>query len=239
MSLSWLPTWWNTRRRRNDTKVIENTSPNSRHRQTVNMKHKAEIRKMTISIASAKVGSIAVRGLLNVVKAQAGASTTAQVTTCAFEYMSKCINRMAKLAAWEARRVRDVAEGAQNPTQTGLPILINLRPVAAAVSLDAHKLSVYFHKCIDGKDKTQMTPHEAASYAATMVAMSEVLRAVADVVEAYIASIISPTTISVPCLEKMVFAVAAAAIESARGIADAVIYMENRPPPPYEDRSER
>lgn len=228
-----LSIWWKSRLRRNDTKVLEKTSLKSCNRETVNVEQKADDKNLAVSIACAKVGSIAVRGVLNVVEAQAGASTTADMTICIVEQISKCINRLAKIAVKAARRVRDVAESTEHPTQTGLPIAINLKPVATAVSFDAHGIDI--RKYIDRIDKTQRPPYHMASLAAAAIAMAEVNRAIVDVVEAYIASIAAPTTMSVPSFEKLIFAVAAAAIESARGVADAVIFMNKIPSPPYED----
>lgn len=235
MPQSSLSTWLESRLRRNGKKVFENTSLKSLNCGAVNVKQEAGDKEVAVSIAFAKVGSVAARGVLNAVKVEAGAPTTTRMAKCMVGYISGCINSLAAATVRAARSIRDETEGTAHPTQVGLPIAMNLRPVATAVSLCSHDIDVRLRKIGDRMNKARRTPHDMACFAACMAAIAELKHAFIDVVEAHIASIAAPTTMSVPSLEKLVLAVAATATESARGVADAVIYMEKIPPPPYED----
>lgn len=226
MPQSSLSSWWNSRLCRNDTKVLKNTSGKSSGNR--------DTRQVAVSIATAKVSSVAALSIFKIIEAQAGAPTSADMAICVAGLISKYVNRFYKIAA---RAARDVAAGGtEHRTQTGLPVVIDLGTVVTAVSRDVHVLDIGFRKDVGQIDKAKHKPHHIATCAAAANVFAEISYAFLDVIEAHVASVAMPTTMSVPPLEKLLFAVAAAATESARGVADAFKLMENRPPPPYEDR---
>lgn len=228
----WLSVWWRSRLGRKETRIFENTSTKSHSRETVNVEQIVDDRNVAISVALSEVSNIAARGLLGVVKAQAGASTTAEMVICLHKYFSECVYGLANNAINVAR---DIAERAKHHTQTDLPIVIDLRPVVTDFFDGADEIDFYLRKNFDKVDKATKTSYHLESLSATAKAISELNHAIANVVKVHIASIAEPTTMCVPYLEKLLYTAAATATESMRGIVDAVKLMKNNPPPPYED----
>lgn len=238
MSQSSLSIWLKPLLRRNDAKLLKNTSSKPLTHLAVNLEQEISDRVLTVSIASARVSSIAARGVLNVVKAQAGAPTTAAMALRTADELCKCAEFVAGLAAGGARHARDVAAGTAHPTDTGLRVAVDLKPVAANISLWAHEVDVSVRNTVDQIKYAQgkyarRSSHHRASVAAGLTAVAEVARTVADVVEAHID--IAARTKSVPSVEELTLAIALATTQAALAVAEAVSFMNHRHPPPNEN----
>ena len=97
-----------------------------------------------------------------------------------------------------------------------------------------HELDVTVKSGFDRVDKATRPSYYVEIMSVIEKAMSETDHAIANVVKIHIASIAALTTLSIPSLERLVLAVAAAAAESMRGIIDTVTLMNDIPPTPYE-----
>lgn len=194
-----------------------------------------------IFTAPGKVSSIAARAVLDVVKAQAGASTTSNMALRTADELSRCTKEAARLAVCDERCARDVAKSTAHPTQAGLPVAMDLKPRAARISRWAQKCDADSRVFVDKINRAEgkyakKSPHHRASMAAALTALAEIACIVADVVEARIAiSIAAPTVKSVPSVKELTSAIDAAATQAAFAVAEAATLVDRGRPPPYEN----
>ena len=200
----------------------------------VNVKQGISDKVLAVSIASAKVSSIAARGVLNVVKAQAGAPTTAAMALRTADELRKCTEFAAGLASAGGHRARNIAKSTAHAKKSGRRITWDLKPVAANISLWAHEVDVsaqyIIREIMYARGKyAHRSLHHRESVVAGLRAVVEVARTIANLVEAHIAIALS-TAGDVPTVEALTLAIAVAATESALAVAEAVSIMDHRHP---------
>lgn len=220
------------------TKPLKNTSPVSLSGAGVNVEQGISDKILAISIASAKVSSIAARGVLNVIKAQAGAPTTATFALRIADELRQCTESVAALASRDGQHALKIAKSTAHATQSSQLIIVDLKPVAANISLWAHEVDVSTREAIgeimDARGKcAHRSLHQRESIVAGLRAVAEVARTIANIVESHVA-IARRTTKCVPTVEALTLAIAVAVTESALAVAEAVFIMDHRHPPPYE-----
>lgn len=231
MMLRSLYVWWKFRHIRNNPKVLGTILPNLQNRRTVNVEPTVDDEKLAASIVSAKVGSIAARSILRIVKAWDDAPGMMAM----IKVVQKSMSEFAHLISAEAlSAMHKIAKDAEHLTQAGLPVVINLEPAVKAAFALAHDLKRDVRKDFDQVDRANRTPYKLHLLETSEKAMSDLNYAVANAIRAHIASIAAPTTMSIPPLEKLLNAIAAAAAESMRVVVSTVEYMENSSPPSYE-----
>ena len=232
-------TWFKSLLHRIDAKpLLKTTSSKSLTCGTIQKEQAISDKLSIIYTASTKVSSIAARGVLDVVKAQAGASTTSNMALRTADEISRLTELATRLAAPD---VRDVARSIPRPAQIGLPVTMDSKPRATRISRWAENGEVYCQGSVDKINRAegeyaQKSPHHRASMAAALTALVEIARAVADVVEARIAiEIIAPALKSVPSVQELTLAIGTAATQAAFAVAEAATLVDLGRPPPYEE----
>lgn len=241
MPPSSLSTWFKSLLRLNDVKLLlTNTSLRSLTYATFGVGPEISDKLSLIYTASTKVSSIAARAVLDVVKAQDGASTTSIMAHCTADEMSRCTKFAVELVTSDVPCARNVAKNTTHPTKIGLRV-IDLKRKASSISRWAQENEADCRMFVDRINRAEgkyarTSPHHRASVAAMMIAYSEIARTVADIVETRVAiAITAPALKSVPSVEELVLAIDAAATQAAFDVAQAAKLMDRGRPPPYEE----
>ena len=237
MSQSSRCSWLKSHLRRNETKPLKNISqPKSLTYGAANGEQSAGDRVTAMSTATFKVSSIAALGVLNVVKAQAGAYSTRHMALRVAELLAYCTRCIAKKTAKYVQWSREWTEKNADPTKSGQPLYMSLSKVAPAVFNYVHHRNVV--RILESTDRKiqdpKRPPHSKATATAVATAVADISYAMVDVVEAHI-TIAPIIALSDRSLENLILAVAAAAQQAAQAIADTVVFMDQRPSPLYEE----
>ncbi|KAI6082071.1 hypothetical protein F4821DRAFT_264274 [Hypoxylon rubiginosum] len=184
-----------------------------------------------LATASSKVGSIAALAVLNVIKAQAGASTTAAVALYAAECISSCFKVLTEGIPDAIRTVllADAMEYSPlslQPLKRLTSLFIDLSPTR---TID--RARVVAHRV-----RGSLSGHQAnATVAAIAAAQMDVIGAVTDVIFDYIATTEPTDEDALWSLKKLAFAMIEAASQGAAAVAQSVAMVTNQPPP-YRER---
>lgn len=217
-----LSAWWKSRVGLNKTRVP-----------TANVGQDVDDKKVAAAIASAEVGHIAARGIFEHVQILDGDATFEATILTGLA----CLSQSARNIAERAVNVsREIAENAKLRTKADLPVVfIDLEPVVTAVFDLCHEVDDTIKKEFDARsDRAKRSPYSLAVIMAAEKTMSDLNHAIANAIKAHIASIATPTTMSIPAFEKLVMALADTATESMRAVVNTVIVLQKSPPPSYE-----
>ncbi len=240
MSQSSFSIWFKSFLRRNDSKLLKNTFSKSSSSEAILVDQEISDKILLLSTASLKVSLIAARGVVNVVKAQAGASTASKMALYTASELCRCTEHAVTLVTDAMRRAHQPAKGTAHPTRTRLPITVNIEPLAVDISLWADKIDVDNQKIIEqvkrGKgNHARKSPRDRTTYVISLIAVSEVARAIADVVGAHILLALHTAQRCIPSLEELTLAISVATTQAALCVAESVVVMDHRDPPSYED----
>lgn len=182
-------------------------------------------------MASAKVSSIAALAVLSVIKPQARSANPTVVANSAARLISGGADAVARVAVVAAHRARSAAQSTARPILSRQRVAADLKSVATATSDFARSYAMK-----EALNRIEFAapggPHSEEVVAALTAAAADVVRAITSVVEEYIATI-TPTTVSVPSVEKLALAAADAATKASRAVASTVAFINT--PPPYGD----
>jgi hypothetical protein len=239
MSQSSVSIWFKSLLRRNDAKLLKNTSSKSFSSKAIPADQDISDKILLVSTASLKVSLIATRGVVNVVKAQAGSSTTSKMALYTASELRRYTELAVKIVTNTTRRAHQQAKGTAHPTRNQLPDIVNMEPLAVYISRWADDIDVDIQKSIDrimrGEgNHARKSPRDRTTYVIGLIAVSEVARAIADVVGAHI-RLGRRTTTCIPSLEELMLAISVSITQATLCVAESVVVMEDRNPPSYED----
>lgn len=191
--------------------------------------------KLSVSIAaSARVSSIAARGIQDVIKAQAGASTT---STSALHYAKE----FSEFTTIPIRIVADVENKARDRPSiiSYMTPAADLERIATRISRWAQKEDNFFRDKVDRLNRAEgefarKGPRYRATTVAACTALAEAIRTIAQIVEAHVA-VITQSKKPVPSIETLLICIQIATSQAAFAAAEAVTVRDAERPPPYEE----
>ena len=241
MPPSSLYTWLKSVFHGNDAKLIlENTSKPPTLTAVI-VEQEVDDKLLSVATASARISSIATRGVQDVIKAQAGASTTSIKAFRMAKLLSDCTKIPIMYATDVERRARDVVKNTAQPTQVELPVVTDLKIIAARISGWAHKCDEYARDAVDSLNRaegkyTQNSRCFKMTVAATLTGAAEAACTVSKIVEDHVAAI-AHSKKPVSFIEALLFAIHIASTQAAFAAAEAVTVRDPERPPPYEGKS--
>lgn len=212
-------------------------------RTTVSVEQEIDDKFSIISTASAKVNSIATRGVLGAIKAQVDAPTASALANRIARVFSEMTKNATKSAARGERRARARAQARSTArsTQTGLPVAMDLTPVVTSFSRWAHRRDVNIQGYIDDikRDKAKFTrgnPQRKEAVLISLTTFAEATFTIAKIVEDH-AAVIAQSKQPVLSIEDVLFGIHIATTQAAFAAAETVTFEDCKGPPPYEENA--
>ena len=233
----WLKTILLHRNHRNDAKSLPtNTSwKRPRPQAILDMMQTVDDKLSFVTIASARVSSIAARGVQDIIKAQAGASTTSHAVSVIASRLSQITKFPMCVTALNERRARDAAKNTVYPTK------VELKGMSACITYWAHGCDLNSRDLInemkraDGKF-ARKSLRVTRSLTVTSTACAEVACTIAEIVEAH-SIIFAQSKKPIPSLEELLLGIHIATTKAVSEAAETVTFVDRGLPPPYENNS--
>ena len=235
MPLSCLFLWFKSSSHRDDAKALRKDAD------WRSLTREVDDKLLTISVASTRVSSIAVRGVQDVIKAQGRASTASTMALSVAQKISECTKTPLKVVASVERRARDAAKSAGDPTKADPLVATDLKIIAARLSRWADATDVNVRNAIGMIDRAEgsfagTTRRFKASKAAAFTALADITRTVANIVEVHsitITRIDEPA----PSIKELLLGIHLATSQAAFDTAKTVKVVNRGPPPQYKEKS--
>lgn len=205
------------------------------------MEQEVDDKLSIISTASARVSSIAARGIQNMIKAQAGASTASNMTFRAAKQISQGTKIPLVIVASFERHARDTARAITHRSDADRLAARNLQTITARISHWTHQCDVRIRDFIDSVNHAEgkyarKSPRYRASVVAALTALAEVICTVAQIVEAHSVTV-RQTNKSVPYIKELLLGIHLATSQAVFAAAETVAVVDRRRPPPKEKKS--
>lgn len=211
---------------------LENTKPPTQT--AVILEQIVDVQISAITTASARVSSIAARGVQDVIKLYAGESSASSMALRATKVFSDCTKSPIKIVAEVQRCAYDAAINTTRSTQADLSVI-------------SARISRWAHTCdVDVRDIVGQMNRAEGRYAgksarfrmggvAIFIAAAEVACTISKIVEDHVA-VAAQNKITVPSIEALLFAIHFATVQDAFATTETVTFVDPERPPPYEEK---
>ncbi|KAI1777284.1 hypothetical protein F4818DRAFT_457167 [Hypoxylon cercidicola] len=179
-----------------------------------------------LSIASTKVGSVAATAVLNVIKAQAGASTTVAVARYAAEIISSRFSSLTRIIPSTVSSALMAASVTSQPLSLWRLWAV-IYSILDSCQTDADRDAKFVAYRVRG---SLTGSHASATVVALTDAVVDVVRAVTDIIFDYITAA-KPTIESIQSVESLSLALMEAASQAANAAANAVAFVGSKASP--------
>ena len=221
--------------------VLENTSSKLSTHTIVSVQQEIDDKFSIISTASAKMNSIATRGVLSAIKAQQETSMTSNMAIRIASVFSEITKKAIVLAAFDERRARAQVQSTARSTQTGLPVALDLTPIATSFSRWARRrdaqIQGYIGKINRNEGKfAQDNPQKKEAVLIGLTSLVEATSTIAKIVEDHVA-VIAQSKQPVLSIEELLFGIHMATTQAAFAAAETVTFEDCKGPPAYEENA--
>ena len=217
--------------------LFENTKPPT---QTADiLEQEIDVQISAITTASARVSSIADRGVQDVIKIYAGEFSASSMALRATKVFSDCTKTPIKIVAEVERCSYDSAINITRPTQADLSVITSLKTISARISDWAHTCDVDVRDLVGKINRAEGRYAEKSARfrmgaAAIYIAAAEAACTISKIVEDHVA-VVAQSKITISSIEALLFAIHIATTRAALAAAKAVIFVNPERPPPYEE----
>lgn len=191
----------------------------------------------SISAASAKVSSVAARGVLEAIKVR-GTTATPRTPHVVAEFLTFHINWALQIVELHERRAREAANSTLDYRLTGQPAIMDLEAVVDNIlgwaDLNYFSIRKTLGEINSGEGRyAQIRPQVKEFEISVLHTLAEIVRIMENVIETCIAY--APrTSHSVPSVEDLARAIHDAVKVAAFAVAETAVLAKEEAPPPYE-----
>lgn len=191
-----------------------------------------------ISTAAAKVSSIAVRGVQDVIKIQDGAPTTAKMARRAAKQFSTGTKIPLRIVTDVERSGRGAVTMMITRRNSDRLVAKDLKNIVARISNWAHNCDAAIREIVDQTNRAEgkygrKSYRYKASVVTALTACGEVMRTVAKIVEAH-SVMVGQTKEPVLSIKELLLGIHLLTAQAAFAATETVTVRDREKPPPYE-----